>query len=358
MKQILFSFVVLFATKTEAQTDSVKKLSFSGYAEVYYQYDFNKPSNHVSPPFIYSYNRVNEVTLNLGLLKAAYIGDRLRANFSLMAGTYANANLASEQGVFKNIYEANAGMKLSKKKELWLDAGILPSHIGFESAIGKDCWTLTRSILADNSPYYEAGVRMSYTSVNTKWYLAAFILNGWQRIQRVNGNNTPAFGTQITFKPSDKLLINFSSFIGNVKPDSSRQMRYFHNFYMVRQLTKKWGMTFGLDTGMEQITKGRSKMNGWFSPLIIVCYQPTDDLFIAARAEYYHDRNGVIAPLVNTQPFKMKGISLNTDYKFMENLLWRIETRLLSNSSPYFIKENGLSKTNISITTALAVSFN
>ena len=33
-------------------------------------------------------------------------------------------------------------LKLAKKKNLWIDAGILPSHIGFESAVSKDCWTL------------------------------------------------------------------------------------------------------------------------------------------------------------------------------------------------------------------------
>ena len=39
---------------------------------------------------------------------------------------------------------ANAGYKLSAKKAWWLDIGVLPSHIGFESAVGKDNWTLTR----------------------------------------------------------------------------------------------------------------------------------------------------------------------------------------------------------------------
>jgi hypothetical protein len=32
-----------------------------------------------------------------------------------MTGTYANANLAAEQGVLKNIFEANAGVKVIKK---------------------------------------------------------------------------------------------------------------------------------------------------------------------------------------------------------------------------------------------------
>lgn len=60
------------------------------------------------------------------------------------------------------MFEANAGVKLSKKKELWLMQGSCPANIGFESAIGKDCWNLTRSMLADNTPYYEAGARVSY----------------------------------------------------------------------------------------------------------------------------------------------------------------------------------------------------
>ena len=85
----------------------------------------------------------------------AYNTDQVRANLAVMTGTYANANLAAEPGVLRGIFEANAGAKISKKKNVWVDAGIFASHIGFESAIGKDCWNLTRGILADNSPYYE-----------------------------------------------------------------------------------------------------------------------------------------------------------------------------------------------------------
>jgi hypothetical protein len=51
----------------------------------------------------------------------------------------------------KNIYEANVGISLNKKNNLWVDAGVMPSHIGFESAISMDNWYLTRSLLAENS---------------------------------------------------------------------------------------------------------------------------------------------------------------------------------------------------------------
>lgn len=98
------------------------------------------------------------------MAKVNYSKENIRGNFALMAGTYPQYNMSAEQGLLQNVYEANVGVKISKNHNLWIDAGIMPSHIGFESAIGKDCQTLTRSILAENSPYYEAGVKIGYTS--------------------------------------------------------------------------------------------------------------------------------------------------------------------------------------------------
>ncbi len=165
-----------------AQDSAAKKtaIAWSVFVESYYSYDFARPATHEKAPFLYNYNRHNEVTINLTLASIAFYDGTKRANFALMAGTYPQYNLAAEPELLRPVYEANAGVKLAKKKELWLDAGILPSHIGFESAISKDCWALTRSLVAENSPYYEAGVRTSYKTANQKWYVAILWLNGGQ----------------------------------------------------------------------------------------------------------------------------------------------------------------------------------
>ncbi len=105
-------------------------------------------------------------------------------------------------------------ISLVAKKNLWFDVGILPSHIGFETAIGKYNWTLTRSIVAENSPYFESGARLSYTTDNGKLSLTALALNGWQRITRVDGNSLMSWGTEIYYKPSGKVTLNYSTFFG------------------------------------------------------------------------------------------------------------------------------------------------
>ena len=218
--------------------DSVA-ITFSGYTELYYSFDFDKPASKEKPFFIYNHKRHNEVNLNLAYAKVNYAATKVRANVALMAGNYAQYNLAAEPELLRFVYEANVGVKLSKKHNLWLDAGIMPSHIGFESAIGKDCQTLSRSILAENSPYYETGVKIGYTSESGKWYLAGMYLNGWQRIEKVKGNQTPAFGTQVTYKPSDKVVLNWSTYVGNEQPDIDKKWRYFNNFYGQFKVTDK-----------------------------------------------------------------------------------------------------------------------
>jgi hypothetical protein len=336
--------------------DSIRPFTISGYAEFYYSYDLGEPNNHLRPAFFFNHNRHSEFNLNLAFIKAAYLTQRIRANLALMSGTYADYNLAHEGG-FRHLFEANAGVKLTAKEKLWLDVGLFPSHLGFESAIGRECWNLTRSILADNSPYYETGVRISYTEDNDRLYLGLLLLNGWQRIKRVPGNNTPAFGTQILIKPTQKLIFNWSTYIGNEQPDALRRWRYFNNLYAQWRVTPKLGITAGFDIGFEQQYKFSRGYNCWWSPVVIVQYRFTDRWRVAARAEYYADLNGVIIRAGAEGSAVIAGYSANVDVNFLKTMLLRIEARALQGEKKIFIKNSVPVNSNYFLTASLCIGF-
>ncbi len=357
-KKLLLIIPFAASLVANAQSDSTKSsLTFSGYAEAYYSYDFNQPDNHLRPSFFYNFNRHNEANLNLGFINANYSGKNVRGNLGLMAGTWAQYNSSAEQSLLQHVWQANIGVKLSKKKNLWIDGGVLPSHIGFESAVGKSCDNLTRSLIADNTPSWEGGVKIGNTSDNTKWFLSALVVNGWQRIARPDGNNTPAFGTQFTFTPSSKIMLNYSTFIGNDKPDTLKQMRYYHNFYGVFRPTSKFGITLGFDYCMEQKFKGSNEYNNLFSPVLIIKYQVTDKFAIAGRGEFYSDENGIIIATGTENGFQTSGFSLNLDYAPASNVVWRIEGRTLNSKDKIFVKDVDAVNTNTFVTTSLAISF-
>lgn len=355
-KFITVALACILCTSLLAQTDSTANFTVSGYVEAYYSYDFNQPVTNDRPSFVYSHNRHNEFNVNLGFIKAAYTSERVRGNLAFMAGTYANANLAAEPATLRNIFEANVGVKLSKTKNVWLDAGVFASHIGFESAISKDCWTITRSLMADNTPYYETGAKIGYTSDNGKWFLSGLVLNGWQQMRRADGNTRLAAGTQITFKPTGKVTLNSSTYVGSC-PDNTNRTRFFHNLYGIFQVTAKLGLIADFDYGVDQRQTGSSTYDDWTSWAAILKYQLSPKVGVAGRIENYTDKQGLVISTTTPNGFQTTGYSINLDYAPISNAVWRIEARRLNSKDSAFEKKGKATNENFVLTTSLAISF-
>lgn len=344
------------AKTTEPTPAPVNLLRIYGFVDAYYSYDFSQPDSHERPFFLFCHKRANEFNVNLALVKLSYANEKVRGALGLMAGVYPEYNLASEQGLLKNIYEANAGFKLAKK--VWVDAGIFPSHIGAESAITADNLTLTRSLSADNTPYYEAGAKLTYEATS-KLTVAGMVLNGWQNIRE--NNNDKAFGAQVQYKLTDKILLNYSNFIGNEKPDSASQLRFFHDFYATASLFDKWSLIAAFDFGTEEKPAGAEDSNEkskWWNPTLTLKYQLTDKFGIAARGEYYHDKNGVIISSDTENGFQTAGYSLNLDYAPTEQVLWRVEGRMFDSEDDIFTGADGKpTDNNTAVTSSLSFKF-
>lgn len=358
-----FKTVLLFTLlsfKLSAQDNHPWKqkpvLNISGFADVFYVYDFNQPQGTERQPFLFNHNRHNTFNLNMGFVKLAVDHRRYRANLALQAGTYATDNYAAEPGILKHLFEANAGISLNKRQNLWLDAGVFASHIGFESAISIDNSTMTRSILAENSPYYLSGAKLTFTP-STKLEIVALLLNGWQRIHRLAGQSLPSFGTQLKYSPTAKTTLNWSTFIGTNDPDSTRRMRYFNNFYGQFQLSKQLSLITGFDIGAQQSTKGSLDYGLWFSPVIIGQYTINSAWKTAIRAEYYQDKTGIMIFTGTQNGFRTTGLSLNFDYAPSPKLVCRLEGRLLKSREALFETKTLPTNNNLIIGASIAFKF-
>ncbi|WP_018621502.1 porin [Spirosoma luteum] len=350
------------STGSTAPAPTAPALTLTGYVEAFYTFDLTAPKTaQERPSFLYNHKRNREFNINHAYLKLAYVTDRVRGNLALQVGTYAQYNYAAEQPLLKNVYEASVGVKLSRTHDLWLNAGVFGSHIGFESAVSKDCWTLTRSILAENSPYYLTGVKLTYT--NGKWTLLGSVLNGWQRIAKVSGYSGPSVSTQVQFRPSDKVTLNWSTFLGSDRPDSLKQGRFFNNFYTIINPAGRFGVILGFDIGSDRKPVVRTgsvdRVEGgaayiWYSPVVIARYKTSDRSYLNGRVEYYDDKKAVITDILG---FQSMGYSLGYDYYILPQALFRIEGKIYDSKTPIFETTSGFCRQNTSLTTSLAVSF-
>ena len=335
------STAAVIPTPKLALTDSV-------YLEPYFAYDFNNPPSK-NIPYLVNYSRHDEFNLNLAVLYVSYQDSNVRGILGLQSGTFPMAAYAAEPAIFQYLYQANAGVQLLQN--LWIDAGVLPSHFGIETQIGKEQWTLTRSLVAENTPYYETGVRAGYTA--GPWNFDLFVLNGWQNIQDVNSNK--ALGTEIEYS-AGILTLNSSTFFGNTHPDSTPRTRIFHDFYAILAVSNVLSFSGVYDIGWEQTSPNGSYAR-WESADIIARYLLSNKFAIAIRGEYFNDPEQVLLVTGTPNGYQTAGYSLNFDYMLSPLVTIRIEAKRYSASDAIFTQNGTAVNGSTILTSSLAVSF-
>ncbi|WP_291115746.1 outer membrane beta-barrel protein [Flavobacterium sp. UBA6135] len=350
--QFSLPLLLVFSFTGKAQTIDSLKIDFSGFIESYYVYDFNQPSENQKIPFLYNYNRHNEFNINNALLRVKANYENVYASFALHSGTYVEDNYAAED--IKFISEAIVGIYLDDKRKHAIEMGIMPSYIGFETATSSSNLTLTRSMLAENSPYFITGIKYQFQP-SEKWTFTTLLTNGWQRISKLEKSALPAFGSQITFKPIENATFNWSTFIGDEPTEFGLKTRYFSNLYFDYQWNGSWRTIAGFDVGVQKSSIGENYEN-WFSPVFIAQYSFNSKWQTAFRTEYYQDENNVIIN-VNDMAFKTFGNSLNVDFLPTKNVKIRMEARWLKSEESIFLKNNQIVDNNFFITTSMCFEF-
>lgn len=351
MKKIILLATIFVGFTTQAQDSLSKvKIDISGFIDTYYSYDFDQPISKYKQSFLYNYNRQNSFNLNIALIRATISYKNVYAKISAHSGTYVEDNYASEN--IKYLNEAYLGVFLDKSKKTTLETGILPSYIGFESATTHVNLTATRSILAENSPYYMTGIKLNH-QFNEKWSLAGLVTNGWQHIEKPKSDLIPSFGTQLIYKPNSKNTINWSTFLGKEAYLGDFNMRYFSNLYWDATWNSKWHSIFGFDYGIQDMSYKNNEKATWFSPLMITQYSINSKWQIAHRIEYYQDQKNVM--IASVLPFETIGNSINFD--FLPNSKFKIRTEGKWYHATENIFDVGNKKDNFSMTTTMSFEF-
>ena len=334
---------------------AVPNVSFKGYAEGYLGLDGNKP-NGQNRPLLYNFGRDREFSLNLAFVEIAGGNENLRFKFTPAFGSYMQANYAAEPEGFRFIFEANAGIRLNAKRNIWLDAGVLPSPFGYEGAVNLLQNNLTRSLAAENSPYYLSGARVSLP-LTGKTQLNLFVVNGWQNIRETN--LAKSYIAQVQHQATDRLLLNYSGYVGNERKNTDSTLgtayRSFHDFYASYKATDRLSLVALFDFGTQNGYTGKTQF--WHTAHLTARVHLHQKLSLSFRGEYYSDPKQAIVVLPQTDA-TLYGGSAGLNYGIADQVLLRIESRLLGASKDVFADADGKpSSSYLFNTAALSVYF-
>lgn len=318
--------VINTATMDTTEITMIGHVGLGGYIDSYYGYNFNKPENSTNQYFVSS-ARDNEFAINLAYVDVRYRSSNMRARFVPGFGTYMDANYKNEPGSLKNMVEASVGVLVSKKNNIWVDAGVIGSPYTNESAISKDHLMYTRSFAPENVPYYLTGVKVSMPlSKKVKAYV--YIINGWQVIQ--DNNRGKSLGTQVEYRPNNSSLFNWNTYTGDERSteNPNYRIRFFNDFYWIYKPKGRFSATSSFYFGYQQ--KSDAPTASWWQFNFIGNYKFTEVFSLSGRIEHYNDP-GALYPTVNpgtgTTGFKSSSTGLCANFKLHKMALFRIEAR-------------------------------
>lgn len=341
--------------------DTTPRITIGGFVDGYYAFDFNRPATF-DRAFTTQPARHNEFNVNMAFVEAKLDAPGVRARLALQAGTSVQSNYASEPrngsvsgpDLSRLIQEAVVGVKVADN--LWIDGGIFLSHIGMESFISRDNPIYTRSLVADYSPYYESGAKLTWTPTSTIT-AQLDVVNGWQIISE--SNSAKSVGLRIDVAPSSTTTFSVFNYFGDEAPDSAthRQLRLYNGVGLKSNLTTALQVMAEADYGTQQRASGTGSAS-WYGGMIIGHYQMTATTALVGRVEAYQDADQVIVVTGRPDGLRATGASVGVDVTPVARVLWRSELRGFQGTHAVFpTGRTGVSKNDAFIVTSLALSF-
>lgn len=329
-----------------AQPDTSIKVTFGGFVDGYYAWDFGRPASFDrsfagGTVFTTQPARHNEFNVNLAYVEAKLDGPRVRGRLALQAGTSVQSNYSGEPGngqlsgasLARNIQEAFAGAKLGTN--VWVDGGTFYSHIGMETWASRDNPTYTRSLVAEYSPYYQSGAKLTWAA-SPKLTAQLDVVNGWQNISE--NNSGKGVGIRLDLTPTSTTTLSYYNLFSD---EAGNRLRTFNG---VGGKVVSGRMTllgeFDLGTQSNSATDGGSA--SWYGFTAIGRAQVTSAVGLSVRVERYDDEDQVIIATGRQDDgtpngaFRANGGSVGLDVIPQPRLLWRTELRGFSNKSVVF----------------------
>lgn len=317
---------------------SLGKLTLGGYAEGYYQWNFNRPPSGITNYRGFD-NRHNAFTISNAVVDAQYEKSGVMARIALQIGhtpnTYylaeptSKADLStsvigtSDAATWRYIQQALIGYKIPLGLGLLVQGGIFLSPIGPESMAVRDNWTYSRSNLFFNLPFYHTGVRLTQ-QLSEAWFATFGVVNGWNSVVDNNGEKSLYF--QLYYNRPERLQASVVYFTGVERSpqDVTRAWRHLFDAWITFYLGNRFAFSLHGDVGFE---RQKTAAALWAGGATYVRLRILRWLQLAARGDVFWERK---ADLTIFYPGTMSWLASGTatlEFNFVPGLLLRLEYR-------------------------------
>jgi len=310
------------STATADSTSDKGKLTISGYADVYYTYNFNKPV-HSNGLGVDNPGRIFDVkhnTFSVGLVQTKFVYTKNRSELVMDLVVGPNAEL----GNFGNVYGSMIAIKQAYfaydvTDKLTVTAGQFGTHVGYELIDAPLNTNYSLSYLFGNGPFYHTGLKAAY-SVSDHFGVMGGIVNGWDAL--ISFNKHKSFIAQVYISPFDDLDIYVNYLGGDNKnslsfptigspgapiSDSIKTPSHLFDLTATYQVSDKLKLGLNAAYGFGHIGLDSTTADGytdasWWGAALYINYTVSKKFLISLRSETFADPDGVRYVGASTYP--------------------------------------------------------
>ncbi|CAN5388572.1 hypothetical protein BH11ARM2_BH11ARM2_23790 [soil metagenome] len=338
------------AVGAHAQSDStfLKGFSFSGFLDLYYQYDFGRPgtgdfntkggSNGLNfRQFDSSHNSFTLAALQLNAIRKPTAENPWGLTVQLSGGKVADILALTEPAGANSAskFLQQAYVTYAAKQGLTVDFGKFLTWIGYEGIQSADQDLYSRGFLFYFcQPIYHTGLRASIPIPNSPVTASAYLVNGWNEFEDSNAAKTYGASLGATF---GKTSISTNYLGGN---EGSAGVNGFvsggttnvnlGDLVLVHQLNDKIKLALNADYGTARPTDGNAlASHGKFYGIAGYIRGQINPTFAAAvRYEAVNDPDGIRSGInVGTGGARFNSVAGTLDFNLSPESLLRFELR-------------------------------
>jgi len=318
-------------------TPPSKPLSISGFVDVTYNYNFNRPATGINGGFSYD-ARHNNFSLNAAHL--AFTGEPepgLSYTIDIDAGTDAVLNTSNFDAMRTDTYKLDVqeAYGVYKHDKFGVRIGKFATFNGIEVIESGSNPTVSRGYLYGLAePVTNTGAEVFYQATETV-DLHVGVVNGWDVM--VDNNRAKTLLAKIGVVPNADSLVTISAYAG---PEQAGNDDNWRETLDVTALVKVAKLDLNLQGNIGREDAAAPNGGGdatWFGFGVQPLYHASDAFTIGGRLEYFDDNNGARTGA----KLQLFNVTATPGYLVSPHLLLRADARFDYADSEVFSKHDG-----------------
>jgi hypothetical protein len=330
-----------------------KPLSISGFVDVTYNYNLNRPTTGANGEFSYD-ARHNNFALNAAHL--AFTGEPetgLSYTIDIDAGTDAVLNTSNFDLMRTDTYKLDVqeAYGVYKRDKYGVRIGKFATFNGIEVIESGSNPTVSRGYLYGLAePVTNTGVEVFVQATETV-DLHLGVVNGWDVMSDNNRGKTLL--AKVGLVPSPDSLVTISAYAG---PEQGGNDDHWRETLDVTALVKVATLDLNLqgNVGREDAATADGNDATWFGFGIQPVFHASDKFTIGGRVEYFDDNDGVRTGL----KVQLVNVTATPGYLITPHLLLRADARFdYADAEVFSTSDGGTSKTQVVLLGEAIASF-